>query len=188
MAEAGLLRAALTGGGSLDKLSYLLAAMELADRLLPEREPVEAVAGMYRRFLDHWHDEGPEGMPALFFALETALLDELGLSTDLWRCGECGRRLEEGEAAFFRPAEGDLCCRACAGGNGVWVAEQDLGLWRLLSGFLDRPEAAPALEDQQKRKIGTLLHLHMMHHLPRYRIPASLFWLKKPDEGEGEKR
>ena len=40
LGDASLVRAALTGGNTLNKLSYLLATMELTDRLLPEREPV----------------------------------------------------------------------------------------------------------------------------------------------------
>ncbi len=185
LAEAGLLRAALTGGGSLDKLSYLLAVLELADRLLPEREPVRTIAAIYRRYLDRWHHEGPTAMPALFFALEMALLKELGLSIELSRCGDCGRVLQADEGALFRPAEGNLVCRSCSRGKGVRVGAGDLATWRTLEGFLEIGEI-PRLDEEPRRRIGKLIHLQMMHHLPRYRIPGSLYWLRTADGTEGD--
>ena len=186
LSEAGLMRAALTGGDSLDKLSYLLAVLELVNRLLPEREPVDSVVEIVRRYLDRWHRESTGAMPALFFAFEIALLRELGLSTDLYRCGDCGRSLTGAESVFFRPSEGDLSCADCGGGQGLWLGAEDLQLWRSLDGLLEE-ETAPDVDDEGKRRIGKILHLHMLVHLPRYRVPASLFWLSALRDSEGEK-
>lgn len=182
LGDASLVRAALTGAGSLDKLSYLLAVLELADRLLPEREAVPELVQLYERYLDRWHLEGPQGMAALFFALEGGLLHALGLGIDLWGCGECGKRIEGEASAIFRPEEGALLCSSCAGSRGQWLDSEGLRAWRSLEGLLEGGEI-PGLEPAARRRIGRLLHQHMLHHLPRYRVPRALYWL---DSSRGE--
>ncbi len=187
MSEASLLRASLTGESSLDKLSYLLAALELADRLLPEREPDAQIAAVFRGYLDRWHLEGPQAMAALFFALEARLLWNLGLGLNLHSCGVCGASLEESEAAFFRPSEGDLSCTRCAMGTGKRVSAEELGVWRGLDEVLDGNEAI-ALSESQRRQIGKCLHLHMSYHLSHYKIPKALYWLSDLRGEEGAER
>jgi len=177
LGEASLVRAALTGAGSLDKLSYLLAVLELADRLLPEREAVPEVIEIYDRFLDRWHVEGPQAMAALFFALEGELLQSLGLGLDLQHCGECGTPLSEGDAARFRPEEGALACSCCSGERGRWLESGELDRWRALQ-RIPEEDPIPELDPAERRLIGRLLHQHMLHHLPRYRVPRALYWLE----------
>jgi DNA repair protein RecO (recombination protein O) len=187
LSEASLLRAVLTGASSLDKLSYLLAALELADRLLPEREPDTNVVGVFRGYLRRWHEEGSSGMAALFFALETRLLWNLGLGINLGVCGVCGAALKEGDAASFRPAEGDLSCPRCSSGKGQRMNAEELYTWRALDEILNGEEAME-LSDQQRRRIGKSLHLHMSYHLPQYRIPKALFWLSAQGDERGGER
>ncbi len=187
LSEASLVRAVLTGAGSLDKLSYLLAALELADRLLPEREPDAKVVAVFRGYLQRWHEGGSRSVAALFFALETRLLWNLGLGINLDVCGVCSASLKEFDAAFFRPNEGDLSCPRCSFGKGQRVSAEELDTWRDLDEILDGEEAME-LSDQQRRRIGKCLHLHMSYHLPQYRIPKALFWLNVPNDERGAAR
>ena len=185
LGDASLVRAALTGGSSLDKLSYLLAALELADRLLPEREAVPELARIYEGFLDRWHAEGPQTMAALFFALEGDLLHSLGLGLDLHSCGDCGRKIEESGSASFRPDEGGLVCSNCSGSRGQWLGPEDLRRWRSLERLLVEG-TIPVLSSSERRLIGRLLHQHMVHHLPRYPVPRALFWLEGNPAEQGD--
>jgi len=187
LSEASLIRAVLTGASSLDKLSYLLAALELADRLLPEREPDPEVVAVFRGYLQRWHEEGSPGVAALFFALESRLLWNLGLGIKLDACGVCGASLMECDAAFFRPNEGDLSCTRCSLGKGQRVNAEELYTWRALDQTLDG-ENAMELSEQQRRRIGKCLHLHMSYHLPQYRIPKALYWLSVPKDERGAKQ
>jgi DNA repair protein RecO (recombination protein O) len=181
LADAGLVRAALTGATSLDKLSYLLAVLELGDRLLGEREALPEIEDLYRRYMDRWHREGPQAMAALFFALEAGLLRELGLGLSLDRCGGCGAGLGGDVPALYRPSEGDLLCASCAAGGGGpsvgrWIEGEDLRLWQKVEETLEGSRRCE-LDETRRRLFGRLLHDHMTHHLPRYRVPRALYWL-----------
>jgi len=187
LSEASLIRAVLTGASSLDKLSYLLAALELADRLLPEREPDVKVLAVFHGYLQRWHEANSRGVAALFFALESRLLWNLGLGINLNVCGVCGASLMECDAAFFRPNEGDLSCRCCSSGKGQRVSAEELDTWRDLDEILDGEEVMK-LSDQQRKRIGKCLHLHMSYHLPQYRIPKALFWLNASNDERGAVR
>lgn len=182
LGDASLIRAVLTGARSLDKLSYLLAVLELAERLLPEREAVAELVGIYDRYLDRWHLHGPQAMAALFFALEGELLRGLGLGIELKACADCGAALGETGDTHFRPEEGDLVCASCSGAPGAWLSPEELRSWQSLESVLSEG-LVPELSTGERRVIGRLLHQHMVHHLPRYRIPRALFWL---DGGQGE--
>lgn len=189
--EAGLVRGALTGGGSLPKLSHLLAALELADRLLPEREPATEHWGLYRGYLDHWHRTADAEQAALFFALELSILDLAGLGLEVDACAECGRRFEIGvdPRVCFRAVDGTLECDACARGQGRWIDGEAWAALRAVAGFdpLDPAADLPGLDDAGRREVGRLLHEHLSFHLANYRIPKSLYWLRSARESKGER-
>lgn len=187
LSDASLVRAALTGGSTLNKLSHLLAAMELADRLLPEREPVEEFEALFRGFLDAWHRSSDPQMSAVFFALELGLLEGAGTGLDPTRCSACGRSLAGADRAGVRPAEGDILCSGCAAGSARWL---DAGLLARLQ-ELSRPDwDAPAgawaeLGPAGRQQLGRILHESMTLHLPGYRLPQALYWLAPPRGDQG---
>jgi DNA repair protein RecO len=187
LGDAALVRAALTGGDTLNKLSYLLAVMELADRLLPEREPVPEFEGLIRGFLDHWHRSGDAAQPALFFAAETGFLEAAGIGLDPRTCSQCGRSLAGASRAGVRASEGDILCSDCAPPQVRWIDGHALGGFQELAAvpMADSCASWPELDAEARQQIGRILHEHMSLHLPGYRLPASLYWLapRRADRG-----
>jgi len=175
LGEASLSRAALTGAGSLDKLSHLFAALELADRLLEEREAMPELEAIYRSFLNRWHSALPPAMAPLFFALEIHMLEALGLGLDFERCSGCGRPLGAEARIQLKPEEGAVNCSGCAATGGRWLDAAFVEQWGAVTRCLTR-DAIPDLAVAPRRQLGKLLHDHMVYHLPRYRIPRSLYW------------
>jgi DNA repair protein RecO (recombination protein O) len=177
LSDVSLQRGVLTAAGSLDKLSHLFAALELADRLLPEQQPAGEIAALYRTVLDRWHESEPAQMPALFFGLELALLNELGLDLLVDHCGRCGEETGRESRVLYIPREGFVCCERCARGTGGrWLDGASLEAMLTLPSCLDG-ETTLELDAAAKGAIGRLLHEHMSFHLPSYRLPRSLFWL-----------
>jgi DNA repair protein RecO (recombination protein O) len=190
LADASLVRAALTGGNTLNKLSHLFAAMELADRLLPEREPVPEFERLYRGFMRAWHRAGDEEMSAVFFALEMGLLEGAGTGFDPERCSGCGRSLQGAERVGVRPADGDILCSGCAAGATRWLDADALGwLQELARPDWDHdPAIWPRIEARGRQRLGRILHESMTHHLPGYRLPQSLYWLAPASGAPGTDR
>lgn len=187
LGDASLVRAALTGGDTLAKLSHLLAVMELADRLLPEREPVPEFEELLRGFLEHWHGTADEAQPALFFAAEAGFLEAAGIGFDPRTCSACGNSLAGAARAGVRASEGDILCSDCAPPQVRWIDGSALDGFQLLTSRpVPDPEASwPELDAEARQQIGRILHEHMSLHLPGYRLPASLYWLapKRADRG-----
>jgi DNA repair protein RecO (recombination protein O) len=188
LSDAALRRAALTGAASLDKLSHLFAALELGDRMLGELDAAAEYEPHFRQFLDTWHlGEDPE-MASLFFALELQILQESGWGIDVQRCGQCSRELDEGRASWS-VADGQLVCASCATGGGRWIDVHALlalqridALRRWVPQSREDLDAFPGgldLGTGPRRAVGRLLHEHMAFHLPRYRLPRSLYWLQE---------
>jgi len=190
LGDASLVRAALTGGNTLNKLSHLFAAMELADRLLPEREPVPEFEQLYRGFLDHWHRTEDLRQFALFFALELGLLEAAGTGLVPRSCSSCGASLVGADRAGVRASEGDILCTRCVSGVVRWLDAETLSdLQDLARSPL--PVAAsewPELDSRSRQQLGRLLHEHMSLHLPGYRLPQSLYWLAPTREDQGTNR
>jgi len=176
--EAGLRRAALTGGGSLSKLSHLFAALELVDRLLPERERVDDFGALVDGFLEAWHAHGDAVMPALFFAFEVQWLAGAGLGLDPFECADCGDDLVGVARAQFRVAEGSIVCEGCAATAGRWIDDPTLDALRatVAAGLTGSSPRLVALDAGARREVGRLLHDHMTFHLSDYRLPSSLYW------------
>jgi DNA repair protein RecO (recombination protein O) len=190
LSDASLVRATLTAGNTLNKLSHLFAAMELADRLLPEREPVPEFEQLYRSFLDHWHLAEDARQFALFFALELGLLDSAGIGLLPESCSSCGGSLVGVDRAGVRASEGDILCTRCASGPVRWLDAQTLcDLQELARNPLSVAASIwPSLESRSRQQLGRLLHEHMSLHLPGYRLPQSLYWLAPRREDQGTNR
>jgi DNA repair protein RecO (recombination protein O) len=191
LGDAALVRAALTGGNTLNKLSHLLATMELADRLLPEREPVPEFHLLLRAFLDQWHSTEDEGQAALFFWVELGFLERTGIGLDPAACADCGKSLAGADRAGVRAAEGDILCSDCAPPRTRWIDGGALHELQSLaaSPFVgDEPRSWPRLDPEARQQIGRLLHEHMTLHLPGYRLPASLYWLAPSRADRGSDR
>lgn len=186
LSDATLVRAALTGGNTLNKLSHLFAAMELADRLLPEREPVPDFEGLLRGFLDAWHRAADEQMSAIFFAFELGVLDGAGTGLDPDCCSDCGRPLAQEERVGVRPSEGDILCTGCVSGPARWLDSELLVQLQAIARpqWGAPPESWPRLEARGRQQLGRILHEFMTLHLPGYRLPQALYWLAPPRGGE----
>ena len=180
----------MTGGNTLNKLSHLFAVMELADRLLPEREPVPEFEQLCRGFLDHWHLTGDARQFALFFALELGLLEAAGIGLVPASCSSCGASLIGAERAGVRASEGDLLCTRCVSGVVRWLDAEVLSdLQELARNPLSVASSTwPSLESRSRQQLGRLLHEHMSLHLPGYRLPQSLYWLAPTREDQGTNR
>ena len=190
LADASLVRAALTGGGTLNKLSHLLAALELVDRLLPEREPVPEFEALFRHFLQAWHETGDEQMSAVFFALELGLLEGAGTGLDPAACSQCGRPLVGEDRAGVRPAEGDILCSGCNAAGARWLDAELLDRLQSLArpAWGAGPEGWPRIDARGRQQLGRILHEFMTLHLPGYRLPQALYWLAPPRGDEGTDR
>ena len=188
LGDATLRRAGLTGASSLDKLSHLLAALELADRVLTLHQPVEEVSDLYALFLDRWHAGSAAQMAGLFFALEAELCARLGVELAWDCCGECGRGFAPGERVLHSVAEAWLRCQGCAGAAvGRWLESDVLATLSGLSAALE-PTGSVEITPEQRAAIGRLLHEHMGFHLQGYRLPRALYWTRPlaPDDEESD--
>lgn len=108
-------RAALIG------LGYLSALV----RLLPERDPHEALYETLGLVLDHLDD--PHSGPPLLVRFELAMLSELGFGLDLAQCASTGAR---DDLVFVSPRTG----RAVSAGAGAPYADRLLPLPGFLAG------------------------------------------------------
>ena len=189
LSEASLRRAALTGRSSLDKLSHLFAALELGDRLLHDFDAATEYVPHFRGFMDAWHQGEDAEMASLFFALEMRMLTESGWGIDPHDCVQCDRPLLREELdvrAYWSAADGRLTCQKCAGIGGRWVeAEVVQALASVaLPSSGSRNFGGRRLDERSRRGVGRLLHEHMGYHLPRYRLPKSLYWLQQAASDE----
>ncbi|MFQ5778364.1 MAG: DNA repair protein RecO [Terriglobia bacterium] len=110
LSESDLIEAFWDARGEYERTLALSQVVELAERLLPEREPVEKsfrlLLGTLRAFKVHdsvW-------LPLTYFQLWSVRL--AGWLPSLERCGRC-RSLLESEPAYVSPAREQLCCRKC---------------------------------------------------------------------------
>ena len=177
LSDAQLLRGALAFGCGLPKLLHLFAALELAERLLPEQEPQPGISALYRHFLARWHKASAAGMPGLFFALELALAEQLGIALDVLSCAECGVALARAERAAFAVSDGVLRCASCAGPLGRWLDGATLSRLGGLAMGVERANL-DEMDEHECGSIGRVLHEHLRFHLPNYRVPRSLYWLR----------
>jgi len=110
-----------SGEGSLGRLTFASAAVELLYDLLPKNEPYEALYDLTLRYF-RLINEAPKGsIIAVFLSYFLKLLSFLGYRPNLAGCNSCGKGIgeiivadSEGEmGVFFSPERGGLVCEAC---------------------------------------------------------------------------
>jgi len=188
-----VLRDPLAAAPTLEKSSYLQAALELVDRCRPGHGHEAGLFALCERFVDVLSCAGPGRETALFYALEAALLELQGTRPLLEVCTQCGRRCEDlaGGALWFSPAAGGLVCAGCAREGAVAGARPlgpaALAVWPALCGA---PARWPDLELPRSlaRDWGVMLHRFLEYHLPGYRLPAALGLLRAGRTGGADDR
>lgn len=100
---------------SLARMQRGGSALELVRRLLSDDEPDCGAYAVTVRALELLDTE-PEGrLPQVLIGHRMRILSLHGVAPDLERCGGCGRRPAQRQAALFDPGRRQLMCRACGG-------------------------------------------------------------------------
>jgi DNA repair protein RecO (recombination protein O) len=163
---------------SLERMAYLLAALEIVDRCRPDGEGGGGLFELCRRWVSVL-SSAPAGAEApLFYALELTLLDLQGLAPVLHACTHCGADSAGQEGLRFSAEDGGVVCRRCVGADGV-KAGRSLSREAVAALLATSADTGPPLLDAGlRRELGIHLHLFMAHHLPAYRLPAGLELLR----------
>jgi len=85
--------------------------IELADRFLPEHEPQDAVFRLVRMTSRALEQGCPIEFAACYF--EVWMLRLAGVFPDLFACSACARKLQSGDARFFRAGLQAVICDDC---------------------------------------------------------------------------
>jgi DNA repair protein RecO (recombination protein O) len=99
----------------LERLSRALYAVELIDRMVPERVHGFPTYRLLTETLRRLAEADDQDQVLRFF--EMRLVDQCGFRPELESCAGCGSALEPVEN-FFAPVTGGAVCRDCAGGLG----------------------------------------------------------------------
>jgi DNA repair protein RecO len=103
--------------GSLGRIGYGSAAMELLYQLLPEEEPVEALYEYTLSYMRYLSDIDKRHLPALFITYYLRLMSQLGYHPSLAYCAGCAKELRESVNAdgtvIFSPERGGVVCPSC---------------------------------------------------------------------------
>ncbi|UCD17373.1 MAG: DNA repair protein RecO [Candidatus Zixiibacteriota bacterium] len=115
--------------GSLGRLTFASAALEILNDLLPESEPQEDLYHLTVTFLRHIDIDPKGALLAVFLAYFIKLLSYMGYRPNLAGCVTCGR--ERGEIAgdhqaalAFSPERGGLVCHACQTAGEYYIRVQ----------------------------------------------------------------
>ena len=105
-----------------------------------------------------------------FLGFQVRLLEEVGLSPELWHCVHCGKSSAGRAAGYMSFSEGGILCRGCAGGSSEKERIEPAGLKivRQISSYAVRKRAneptyeqaepsGTALEDADARQAQKLL-------------------------------
>ncbi len=183
----------MTGGLSLERSAYLLAALELVDRCRPVQaadggsspEELFAVCDAFIRMLS---SEAQVGPARLFFAFEWQLLRRHGVDPEISCCSSCGELPDPGNndhVMWFSESEGGMVCSSCGRqGTGRPLSTHALSEFNAYQDgvFLDRN-----MEDMNRalrREVGAHLHRFLGFHLPGYRLPTALDLLRPVKRSE----
>jgi DNA repair protein RecO (recombination protein O) len=107
----------LSGDGSLGRLAYASAAVELLQLLLPKEEPLIDLYEYAVSFLEKVDQAKKQALASLFLTFFLRLLSQLGYHPSLGYCGGCDRSIEsfikDGAAVRFSPERGGIVCPSC---------------------------------------------------------------------------
>ena len=184
---------------TLEGHAYLLAALEIVDRCRLSGLEAGGLFDLCHDFIQVLSCAACGTESSLFYALELALLQGLGMAPELTNCTGCGRSLlvadepvVEGQspaqpppaegAIWFRDAVGGVLCDDCAGtAEGAGARSLTPEVWlSLISLSSSATEGWPPviLPRPVARGIGITLHRFLGYHLPGYRLPAALDLLR----------
>lgn len=97
--------------GSLGRLAYASAGIELLNMLLPDAEPQVALYNYFCSYLESIESVPREALPSVFLTFFMRLLSFLGYHPSLGRCVVCQKTVNE-----FEPANGRYSVSAKLGG------------------------------------------------------------------------
>ena len=111
------------------KTAHAAYAIELCDRLCPQRQPEKAVFAWLDEFLARL--EAGTATAERLRVFELGLLRGLGIGPSLDRCVVCGRSDLEGEDVRWHPERGGVVCRVCSQRGDLMGASTRRALERL---------------------------------------------------------
>ena len=106
----------LEKGGSLGRLTFASAALEILNDLLPENEPLEPLYHLTVQFMRHMNNSSRESLLPVFIAYFLKTLSFLGYRPNFAGCVGCGKDkadFDGGAPALFSPERGGLVCPTC---------------------------------------------------------------------------
>ncbi len=116
----------LSGDGSLGRLAYASAAVELLQLLLPKEEPLIDLYEYSVSFLDKINQAKKQALSSLFLTFFLRLLSQLGYHPSLGYCVACDKKIEsfikDGAAVRFSPERGGVVCPSCQNPGEYYIA------------------------------------------------------------------
>ncbi len=107
----------LSGDGSLGRLAYASAAVELLQLLLPKEEPLIDLYDYSVSYLEKIDQAKKQALASLFLTFFLRLLSQLGYHPSLAYCGGCDKSVEsyirDSATVRFSPERGGVVCPSC---------------------------------------------------------------------------
>ena len=127
----------LSGDGSLGRLAYASAAVELLQMLLPKEEPLIDLYEYSVSYLDKINQAKKQALSSLFLTFFLRLLSQLGYHPSLSFCGGCDKKIEshikEGDAVRFSPERGGIVCPSCQNPGEYYIGLPYEGFTKLVA-------------------------------------------------------
>lgn len=159
----------------LVKAAHVAYALELVEKLTPQRQPDAALFDWTLAVLTTWSSDAP-ATAATLRVFELGLLRDLGLAPALDRCVVCGRSVAADESVRWMAARGGVACSGCAATGRPVSPPVRAALLALGSGGFDtvRPELSREHNALARELIGELLGLHLSAPLKSLTFIAKL--------------
>lgn len=126
----------LSSEGSLGRLAYASAAVELLQLLLPKEEPLIDLYEYSVSLLEKIDTAKKQALSSLFLTFFLRLLSQLGYHPSLEYCGGCDKSVEsfmkEGTVVRFSPERGGVVCPSCQNPGEYYIGLPYDGFMKLL--------------------------------------------------------
>ena len=126
----------LAGDGSLGRLAYASAAVELLQLLLPKEEPLIDLYEYSVSYLERIDKAKKQALSSLFLTFFLRLLSQLGYHPSLSFCGGCDKKIEsyikDGDAVRFSPERGGVVCPSCQNPGEYYIGLPNEGFLKLV--------------------------------------------------------
>lgn len=159
----------------LERLCIFQAGLEVIDRCTVDLGADEKMYDLLVSFIevlascaDPW---------AAFLAFEVRLLAMAGFYPDLDHCGSCKKALV-GKGLNVDPSSGIVTCDRCRTGETVPVSVESREILDIMEKEGPAGTAGLALQAEQRRETGKLLHNLLIYHMDGYRLPVAFKILK----------